>query len=325
MKNKLSLLVLSAFSIVGCGKTESVKQSEDNDKSFIADMQVSTSATITQEMINKLVVYGKYSNCRDKTASDTWQISQNLSTSNLIVKKGDTNCRIYVTGFSLFQNNTLTRYNDVNTTGLVANQDFGTTAAVFAAGQGNVDKLYTFAKITPADFSAKPTLSIHITSVKDGGVSTLASIKDVFVVEQNNLNINMLKGPNFKIENTNFKAYVDKDDSAISLQGNLVFKNQENVVFERLDIAIIPGSESTNTFEEIASKFKFPNSWEISSSIHNSFVISGSTVHDKAKIPANWTNVNLNNLSAKIILREKKTINAKEVYSYQVFNLTVSK
>ena len=70
-----------------------------------------------------------------------------------------------MTGFTISQNSTMQRYNETSGNGLLATADFSATASEFKLDQIG-SKLFTFVKISPADFSDKPTLSIHITNIK---------------------------------------------------------------------------------------------------------------------------------------------------------------
>ncbi len=320
MKLKLVIALISTYSIVGCGKSEKAKQNEESNKVFVADMHATGGEGISQGMLSSLVVYGKYSNCQGKTENETWQISKNVSTSTLIVKKGDTHCKIYVTGFTMFQSSTMQQYNVIGGNGLLVTSDFSATASELTSGSGAINKkLFTYVKITPADFSEKPTLAIHITNIKNEDPNPPTIIKDVYVVDQNNMSFNMHKAPNFKLDHSNLKVYLDKHDDTLSLQGDVKFDNQDNDPIGNLHYAIVPSSVATGTFEEISNAFT-GNSVFISSS---SFSIPGTTLHEKANFPANW-NVN-DNIKAKVILRATNTIDNKSFYSFQIFDITLTK
>ena len=60
MNIKLAIAIISAYSIVGCGKSEKTKQKEESNKIFVADMHATGGEGISQGMLDSLVVYGKF-------------------------------------------------------------------------------------------------------------------------------------------------------------------------------------------------------------------------------------------------------------------------
>lgn len=322
----LGLLALSSLTVISCGKSnESVNKQSDSLSEYLVSLK-SASQELTVASLNSLKVHGKYKSCSGKTDGETWIISNSVTDSTLLVKKDDKNCKLSVTAFDINLDGTQKQFKSKIPEGIPITSNYLAISSVFESnvGQPLFENLFAHFKITPEDFSAKPTIYMQLAKMR-GETNESNTIKDVMVLEQENINFNIIDAPDYKVENKNLSIFLDPTDSKISNKGQIEFitKRASNT-FDKLEYIVLPGNTDTSSFDKALNLFTTKVSSVVNVVDQSKFNISAQALSVGAEFPAKWT-IPANTLSSKIILKSTVTKNSTKFSSFQIFTVVIKK
>ncbi|WGL61243.1 hypothetical protein QEJ31_06515 [Pigmentibacter sp. JX0631] len=272
MKKYVCLSLVSLLSIplvMSCkrgGSGEQNRYTETFDPVSVGQVQVSMNLenkikiedTYNKIKANTFVLKGTYSNCFGKADNEEWNLDD-TSNERLIIKKGDTNCELKITGFSVKNSNSVIAEYTVSAESSKLTQKFSDNPIVFNLKSNSAEFspiIYSVANITPVDFSANPIISIVISELFTviSNYETPFTRVEIFVPTiDTNRNILVNSVPVYSVDSTKFEVHHDFSNKFTFYNGHYIFINTKNPAQEYL---VVDSSKDLSSYEKVDAYFK---------------------------------------------------------------------
>ncbi len=336
--------LLSAAMVMSCKRNSSDKQelftetyepvslSQSSNVAASLDLQIDNKEDIYQKiMSNKFVLKGTYLNCYGIMDNEIWSLDKDAENA-LMVKKNDSNCKLIITGF-MVKNMTsavIAEYELVSLESAKKAQleaNFSTSVLTFIQKTNNSDfspELYSYAKISPANFSSNPVISLLLTNTKNKKLD-LGKDSDkttIFIPEFSpTKNVQFISTPEYNVNDEKFTLTSDSESHATFYTGYLSFENISNPAQKYL---VVDSSVNLEKYSNVDKIFK-ENSAKVKTidQSKNELKISAHELRINGKLPQIFRPGEVK--TVKIIFARTITEDNKEFASYFVTTINIRK
>lgn len=241
-------------------KYEPVAVSQNINVAASLDLQIDQKEDIYQKiMSNKFVLKGTYLNCYGVMDNEEWSVEKDAENA-LMVKKNDKNCKLILKGFMIKNttNNVIAEY-ELPAQEIQLGEEYSASVLTFKQKTNNSEfsaELFSFAKISPANFSANPIISLILTNVKNKkfDLDKDSDKTKIFIPEFSpSKNIQFIHAPEYNLKDENFILTSDNETHATLYTGHLSFINVSNPAQKYL---VVDSSVNLQNYSNVDKIFK---------------------------------------------------------------------
>jgi len=234
--------------IMGCkGNSNSNNSMQESNKNELGNLETSIDLALISKNsegqsdfqkinVDTFSIKGLYgSDCKGRKENESWLLSKDKKSSNLIVKQGNSTCKLTVTGIKYLNTENAEVEYTLRPTSYILSKNASEENLEFhkvSNSAGAQDILYSKMIITPDDFSINPIIKIYLSELnkkfelnKKWNEFTSSKIFKPEIDPNNNIKI--IEASDYKevsytsASENPFKIYFDIDDKIILYSGHL--------------------------------------------------------------------------------------------------------